>query len=94
MVPHTRKALRTDTLKAVNVPEEVAVEENGRGSPWALKGKRKQAVLTIEDTWRLDDEWWRAVPLTRLYFAVIFFSRQGIIIFKDLQDNRWYRQAY
>ena len=94
MVPHTRKALRPDALKPVNVPEEEAVEEDGRGFPRALKGKRRQAVLTIEDSWRLDDEWWRAVPVVRLYFAVILFSGQTIIIFKDLKANRWYRQAY
>ncbi len=94
MVPHTRKALRPDALKPVNVPEEEAVEEDGRGFPRALKGKRRQAVAAIEDTWRLDDEWWRALPLARRYFAVALANGQRLVIFKDLQGSRWYRQAY
>ena len=94
MVPDTRKALHPDALRPVNMPEEVAVEEDGNGRPRALKGKRRQPLLAVEDSWRLDDEWWRALPLSRLYFAVALSSGQQLVIFKDLRDNRWYRQAY
>lgn len=94
MVQDTRKTLRPDALKPVNVPEEVAVEEDGSGQPRALKGKRRQAVAFIDDAWRLDDEWWRAAPLARCYFAIALASGQQLIIFKDLQNSRWYSQSY
>ncbi len=94
MVTDTRKALRPFALKPVNVPEEVAVEEDGDGRPRALKGRRRELVAATLDTWRLDDEWWRAVPLSRLYFAVTLTSGQRLVIFKDLASNRWYRQSY
>ena len=94
MVEDTRKAFRPDALKPVNIPEEVVVEEDGCGLPRALRGKRKQPVALIEDTWRLDDEWWRAAPLSRLYFAVALASGQRLIIFKDLANKRWFRQSY
>jgi len=94
VVPDTRKALRPDALKPVNAPEELGVEEDGDGWPRALKGKRRQPVAAVEDAWRLDDEWWRATPLRRCYFAVALSSGQRLIIFKDLENKRWYRQSY
>ena len=94
MVPDTREALRPNALKQVNLPEPVAVEEDTSGRPLAIKGKRRQTVASVEDAWRLDDEWWRALPLARLYYAVTLASGQRLVIFKDLVSARWYRQPY
>jgi hypothetical protein len=55
---------------------------------------RKQAVKSIEDRWRIDDEWWRAVPLSRLYYAVLFHSGQRLVLYKDLVSGQWYKQGY
>jgi hypothetical protein len=94
VVPDTRKALRPDALKPVNAPEELGVEEDGEGRPQALKSRPRQPVADVEDAWRLDDEWWRAAPLRRCYFAVALSSGQRLTLFKDLETNRWYRQSY
>jgi hypothetical protein len=60
----------------------------------AVKAARKQAVLSIEDAWRIDDEWWRSEPVSRLYYAVLFRSGQRLVIYKDLNNGKWYRQTY
>jgi hypothetical protein len=64
------------------------------GLPSALKGKRRQAVAAILDSWRIDDEWWRAEPLSRIYFEILLDSGQRLVIFKDLRLECWYRQIY
>jgi hypothetical protein len=70
------------------------MEEASSGLPFAVKTPRRQAIKTIEDRWRIDDEWWRREPVSRRYYAVRLASGQRLVLYKDLIDNRWYRQSY
>ncbi|MFC2004843.1 hypothetical protein ACFLUY_01320 [Chloroflexota bacterium] len=94
MVPDTRKTLRTDTYRSVNLPESVEVEEDFSGLPLAVRMPRRQAVAAIEERWRIDDEWWRREPVSRLYFSIRLSSGHRLVLYKDLIDNCWYRQSY
>jgi hypothetical protein len=94
MVENTGKALRADTCKPVNLPEALKVEESADGLPAAVRLKRRQAVTTIEDKWRIDDEWWRATPVSRLYYNVLLASGQRLVLYKDLVNGGWYEQEY
>ena len=94
MVEDTGKTLHIGTFKPVNTPEAIEVEESIDGLPLALKGRRKQIIASIDDRWRIDDEWWRVEPLSRMYFAIMLASGQKLVVFKNLIDNRWYRQSY
>ncbi len=94
MVKDSGKTLRTETYRAVNAPEPLGVEEAPSGLPLAVKTPRRQAIKAIEDRWRIDDEWWRRQPVSRLYFAALLASGQRLVLYKDLVDSRWYRQSY
>lgn len=94
MVENTGTASRADSLKRVNQPEPVRVQEDDSGLPVALKTKRRQPVAAVEDRWRLDDEWWRREPVSRLYYAVRLASGLRLVLFKDLINGDWYRQSY
>jgi hypothetical protein len=94
MVADTGKTLRPDTIKPVNLPEPLQVEESPTGLPVAVRRKRRQSIIAIEDCWRIDDEWWRSEPVSRLYYAVILASGQRMVLSKNLIDNSWYRQSY
>jgi hypothetical protein len=94
VVEDTGKTLRADTYKPVNMPEPVKIEENAAGQPVAVKLKRRMPVMTIEDRWRLDDEWWRAEPLSRFYYNVLLASGQRMVLYKDLIKGDWYEQEY
>jgi hypothetical protein len=94
MVEDTGKALRPGTYKPVNTPEELRVEENDDGLPIAVGGKQRQAIISIEDRWRIDDEWWRAEPVSRIYYNVLLASGQRVVLYKDLISNKWYEQEY
>ena len=94
MVKDTGKTLHPGTFKSVNTPEAVEVQESPTSLPVSLKGKRNQTIVSIDDRWRIDDEWWRVEPLSRMYFVIMLASGQKLTIFKNLIDNRWYRQSY
>jgi hypothetical protein len=94
VVENTGKALRADTGKPVNTPEALQVEEDTTGLPIAVQLKRRQAVISIEDKWRIDDEWWRAAPVSRLYYNVLLVSGQRLVLYKDLVSGNWYQQDY
>ena len=93
MVTDTGKTLRPETLKPVNLPEPVSVEEDPSGLPASVKMKRRQKITAIENTWRIDDEWWRTEPISRIYYAVLLASGQKLVLYQDLIKHEWYRQT-
>jgi len=94
MVAHPGETLRAGADKPLNTPETIKVEEDAAGQPRTVRGKRGQRIETIDDYWRLDDEWWRVEPVSRLYYAVRLVSGQKLEIYKDLVTGTWYRQSY
>ena len=90
----TRKSIRTDASKPLNMPESLIVEENPAGLPTAVKLKQRHRIITIEDYRRIDDEWWRSEPVSRLYYAVILNTGRKIILCKNLINKEWYQQTY
>jgi hypothetical protein len=94
MVENTGKTLRADTYRPLNTPEALRVEEDACGLPVAVRIKRRQAVLSIDDRWRLDDEWWRTEPVSRLYYNILLASGLRLVLYKDLVTGGWYRQDY
>src|SRR5438445_10340288 len=76
---------RTDRLRALNVQQRVEVELDADGMPVVVKrevGNGKRAESTGE-SWRIDDEWWRA-PVHRRYVAAILDGGKRVVLFEDL----------
>jgi hypothetical protein len=94
MVQNPGKALCISAIKPVNLPESIKVEEHSSGLPMAVWIPDKMRITTIGDCWRIDDEWWRDDPISRLYYTVIFHSGQRLVIYKDLNNGQWYQQKY
>ncbi len=93
MVENPGTALHADAAKPVNTPEPVRVEEDTSGEPLAVRLPRHQRIAAIEDKWRIDDEWWRKEPVSRLYYAVRLAVGQRLVLYKDLVSGEWYKQA-
>ena len=94
MVKNPGETLRAGAYKPLNTPNLMQVEENAEGLPQAVRAKQQQRVETIDDYWRLDEEWWRLEPVSRLYYAIRLASGQKMVIYKDLTNGSWYRQSY
>ena len=69
------------------------MEEDASGLPVAVRLKRRLRIASIEDKWRIDDEWWRAEPVARLYYNVLLASGDRWVLYKDLVSGEWYRQG-
>jgi hypothetical protein len=81
-------------LRPLCLPEPISVGEDKCGNPSIITLKGRHQVAEILDSWRIDDEWWRQEPISRMYYKVLLESGRQIVIYKDLIDLKWYRQDY
>ena len=93
MVKDSGKTVCINSVKPVNTPKPVSVQETSGGLPAAVKMAKLQVIASIEDRWRIDDEWWRTEPISRLYYIVLLASGHRLILYKDLINKCWYCQA-
>jgi hypothetical protein len=73
------------------VPVPVIVRDN-RPARVVLNGK-EQAVERIQDTWIIEDEWWRQ-PIARQYYALLLEDGTRRTVFHDRIGDAWYLQDY
>lgn len=54
-----------------------------------------QAVVSIDDRWKVNEEWWRGQDqrIERMYYSVLLENGQRITVFHDMTKNEWFRQA-
>ena len=95
MVAPAGAETRADRVRCLNLPRPVQVTVDAQsGLPVALHQRnRRHVVESIQDSWHVDDEWWRD-PISRHYVQVIL--RDGAIrtLFHDRIADRWFAQTY
>ena len=91
MVQDAAKISKPVIFKPLNAPVPISVNENQSGRPLTVAG---QKVASIEDSWRIDDEWWRQARIERMYWSVTLESGRGMTIFRDGVEKKWYKQGY
>ena len=47
----------------------------------------------VLETWRIDDEWWRKLPVSRRYFNLLLETGQ-MTVYCDLVRSAWFSQSY
>ena len=93
MVKTARKKTRPGSIRALNLPALLDVDEDERRRPVSITLRhRRLAVASVEDVWEVLDEWWRASPVARRYFRVRLEDGTALTLFRDLLTDLWYRQ--
>ena len=92
MVEDTGAAVGVSALP-VNKPKPIAVETDKENRPIGVRMGQWVRVMSIQDRWRIDDEWWRAI-LSRVYYRVLLQSGRELTIYYDLINAKWYEQSY
>jgi hypothetical protein len=74
---------------------EPGVSRSRRSRPVAvwLSGRR-YAVEDVLETWRIDDEWWRERPVSRVYYQLGLLGGPMVVVHEDVVQGRWYVQRY
>ena len=95
MVAHPRTPARPHRLRPLREPKPIDVEADGEWRPVAVTlGGRRLRVVAVQDAWRIDDEWWRERPVSRMYWQVELEDGQALTLYDDLLARVWFRQAY
>ena len=93
MVANPGAQKRFNTLRPINRPIPIQIKESSQHVPTSMLHNRSWArILDIEDRWRIDDEWWREQPISRVYFQILLENGQRVTIFHDLFQNEWLQQ--
>ena len=95
MVKDPGTALRTHRLRPLAGPQPLRVEIDDRGCPSSvvIEGAMR-AVTSLQDRWRIDDEWWREPPVSRLYYALQLEGDRVVTVYQDLVGDAWWLQRY
>lgn len=95
MVANPRTAHGSGRIRSLNAPTPVTVEADEQGLPRRVRlGRSWVVVQTLQDRWRLDDEWWRDRPVRREYWRVTFSNGREAILYHDMLTDRWLKQSY
>ena len=71
------------------------MEADKDGGPVAVHLSIGRCVVKeVLETWRIDDEWWREKPISRLYYSLLLEDGRNLTVYRDLVTERWARQAY
>lgn len=71
------------------------MELDGCGRPRGIVFEgAMRGVTSLQDRWRIDDEWWRDVPLSRVYYQLQLEGGRVVTVYHDLIGGEWWLQRY
>ena len=95
MVTHPRTPVRPARLRPLGGPRRLRVKPDASGLPRrVLFEGEERAVTAVQDRWRIDDEWWRETPVSRLYCQLQLDGGRVITAYHDLAGGGWWLQRY
>lgn len=82
-------------IRPLGAPNAVTVTADQAVEPCTVQRvgwRTGRRVLSVEDRWRIDDEWWRERPVARCYFRVQLEDGLVLSVYHDLATGAWYEQ--
>jgi hypothetical protein len=93
MVSHSRTPSRAGQLRPLNQPRRIEVVVERERPVTLIDGQDRHRIVQIQDTWIIDDEWWRD-PISRQYFQVVLEGGIVRTIYHDRASGTWHAQSY
>ncbi len=93
MVSHPGTSSRAGQLRPLNQPRQIEVIVEGNRPAVLVDPPHRHRIEQIQDTWIIDDEWWRD-PISRQYFQVLLEGGMVRTIFHDRTSDTWFAQSY
>ena len=73
--------------RRLETPRVARVRARDDGRPLAVEGREVDAV---RESWLVEDRWWTEAPLRRRYWEVVTVCGRDVVVYRDLQADRWY----
>lgn len=73
--------------RRLDTPRLARVRAGNRGRPLSVEGR---AVDAVRESWLVEDRWWTDAPLRRRYWEVVTVCGRDLVVFRDLQGDRWF----
>lgn len=82
-------------LRPLNVPRPIQMIAPPPDALPAIlvESGRRIRVEEIQDSWDIDEEWWRD-RLWRRYYQLVLEDGRLLTVFQDLVAGSWYQQHY
>ena len=95
MVGNTGRATDTRRIRRLKPSREIEIEAGEDGVPRRVRlSGAWQDVTLARRPWRIDQHWWRADPVSRVYYRVAPADGPAFTIYHDLLSGEWARQEY
>ncbi len=75
--------------RRLSLPQETVVLAGAGGRPLVVD---RHEVISVRESWLIEDRWWTERPLRRRYWEVVTIDGRDLVVFRDLEEGRWYRQ--
>jgi hypothetical protein len=75
--------------RRLGVPCNADVLSGPGGRPLSVD---RHEVVAVRESWLIEDRWWTEGPLRRRYWEVVTIDGRDLVVFRDLDAGRWYRQ--
>ncbi|MEO6496875.1 MAG: hypothetical protein ABIO51_05240 [Solirubrobacteraceae bacterium] len=73
--------------KRLGTPRLARVRAGSDGRPLHVEGREVDAV---RESWLVEDRWWTDAPLRRRYWEIVTTCGRDVVVFRDLQGERWF----
>ncbi len=95
MVPDSGAKTGTARLRPLNLPRPVQMITHSADALPAIliDDGRRLRVEHIQDSWDIDEEWWRD-RLSRRYYQLLLEDGSLCTVYQNLVDGSWYQQQY
>jgi hypothetical protein len=90
----TRPPLQRD-LRPLNAPSPLRMQTDAHGrivAVWRQGRLTPRTITSIQDRWRIDDEWWRENAVVRIYYALLLDDGTLLTVYHDLFGDAWFEQ--
>ena len=74
--------------RRLGVPRPAQVLAGPGGRPLGVDGLE---VVSVRESWLVEDRWWTDAPLRRRYWEVVTVDGRDLVVFRDLETGRWLR---
>ena len=88
-------AARRSDVRPLNAPAPLRVDLDAHGRVvgiWRQGRLTPRRIAAVQDSWRIDDEWWREHPIARMYYALLLDNGTLLTVYHDLAADQWFEQ--